>query len=973
MSCPAAWTKRSSGALRTQEAFQALNPGSTVPEVRKDTTRKCSRRPALASAGGGGGHRRPPGKAVETVPARFRTPSGGLPRRAVSGTETAPRIHVSVGRGEGRSDCAPPTGWPNGPAFPPRDAPTCAACRWRSETGRGVSTASHRGLRIRTKYFRPPGTAGVPPALSPQPLINYSHPFQEGTVLSDETFDVFFSYNSKDRDLVRQVRDALKKRGVRVWMDEEVLPYGRTWQPKVEATLQKVDAAAILLGPSGFGDWQTQEAQLCQTQGVKRGIPVIPVLLPGGMGPEDLPSLLAERTCCDLREGLAVDKLDRLAREIQGTAGAAFSTPSGIKIQAPRLHNLPFSTLGDLLKGRDEEIARLQASLQSSGNPTAITQAQTIHGLGGIGKTRLAVEYAWRSGDRYDLALFVVADSPEALRLGLASLARPGLLALPEYEASAEAKALEAVLRWLQDHDRWLLILDNVDSKEAVQEVAKILPLLSRGHVLITSRVREWPPGIKRQPLETLTPDEAQRFLIDRTQEDRSPTDDDPAQALALAEELGGLPLALEQAGAYIAHHQMTLAGYLESWRAERDKVLVWHDATIMQYPASVAATWQKTFERLSPTAAAILRLAAFLAPEPIAQEMFEKGEEFVREAVKMFCKETRRKAGKESIKDGIAELATYSMINRKGDMFTVHRMVQQVMRTRIPAERRKEWVERSLRVVNRFAPFEASDVRTWPVWDRLRPHAVEVVQLADILEIAHPTVRLMSQLAVLLHAKSLYTEAESLVRRALDIDESAVNLNNLAQVLAATNRLAEAEPLMRRALDIDEQAFGNQHPNVARDLNNLATLLQDTNRLAEAEPLMRRALDINEQAFGNQHPNVAIDVNNLATLLQDTNRLAEAEPLMRRALDIDEQAFGNQHPNVARDLNNLALLLKATNRLAEAEPLMKRAVEIWEASLGDDHPTTQLGQRNLALLLAEIKEQSDPGSGPFEETGPDD
>ncbi len=135
---------------------------------------------------------------------------------------------------------------------------------------------------------------------------------------------------------------------------------------------------------------------------------------------------------------------------------------------------------------------------------TAITQAQTIHGLGGIGKTRLAVEYAWRSGDRYDTALFVVADSPKALRSGLASLARPDLFNLPEYNAGAEDQTHAAVLRWLRDQDRWLLILDNVDTKEAEIAVLEILPSLSQGRVLITSRIRDWPPTVRRQPLDTL-------------------------------------------------------------------------------------------------------------------------------------------------------------------------------------------------------------------------------------------------------------------------------------------------------------------------------------------------------------------------------------------------------------------------------------------------------------------------------------
>ena len=143
---------------------------------------------------------------------------------------------------------------------------------------------------------------GRHPGLSrPQLLINWGDFPEPGGFSLSDTFDVFLSYNSKDREAVRQIREALKTRGVRVWMDEEALPLGHTWQPHVTAALQKVRSAAILLGPAGFGDWQTEEAQLCLTQGVKRRIPVIPVLLAGGPSPEALPEFLRERTCLDLR------------------------------------------------------------------------------------------------------------------------------------------------------------------------------------------------------------------------------------------------------------------------------------------------------------------------------------------------------------------------------------------------------------------------------------------------------------------------------------------------------------------------------------------------------------------------------------------------------------------------------------------------------------------------------------------------
>ena len=267
----------------------------------------------------------------------------------------------------------------------------------------------------------------------------------------------------------------------------------------------------------------------------------------------------------------------------------------------------------------------------------------------------------------------------------------------------------------------------------------KVLPSLSAGRVLITSRLREWPPSVQRQPLETLSLDEAQRFLLERTAATVLPSEDDSAQALRLAEELGGLPLALEQAAAYIVHHQMSLSEYLEDWQHEREQVLNWYDGSVTQYPASVAVTWQKTFQQLSPTAASILRLTAYLAPDPIPSEMFEKEKSIVEEAIGLWCEETGAQPGNQSVKAAIAELAAYSMVTRKGPSLTVHRMVQDVLRSKIPEERRRDWIERSLRLVNDFSPIDPNDVRTWPNWDLLRPHATRLFNTRTILRLLIP------------------------------------------------------------------------------------------------------------------------------------------------------------------------------------------------------------------------------------------
>jgi tetratricopeptide (TPR) repeat protein len=550
----------------------------------------------------------------------------------------------------------------------------------------------------------------------------------------------------------------------------------------------------------------------------------------------------------------------------------------------------------------------------------------------------------------------------------LAALARADLLNLEERRS--EDETVHAVLGWLKANPGWLLILDNVDSPEAESEVLALLPGLAGGRVLITSRLRSWPHWVNTQPLDTIPLEEARDFLLKRTDGRRRAAPDDADRARDLAEKLDGLPLALEQAGAYIVHTRLSLTKYLEVWEEERQRVLEWHDKAVMGYPASVAITWKASFDRLRPTAATLLRLCAFLAPDPIPEEMFESRKEYVEGACELLRSETGHVNGVGSIHEALAELESYSLISRQEGTFTVHRVVQEVLQSRVSPERLRDWIEATLKIVNGYAPFDADDVRTWPVWNVLRSHAARVILLADEVGLTNPTSRLMNQLGQYLDERGLYTEAEPLMRRALDIEEVsfgsqhpnvAIYLNNLAALLKATDRLSEAEPLMRRALDIDEASFGSQHPDMARDLNNLAQLLQATDRLSEAEPLMRRALDIDEASFGSDHPEVATDLNNLAGLLQATNRLSEAEPLVRRALDIDEASFDSDHPNVARDLNNLAQLLKAANCLSEAEPLMRQAVAILERSLGPDHPKTRITQRNLAALLAEIASQNAP------------
>ena len=639
---------------------------------------------------------------------------------------------------------------------------------------------------------------------------------------------------------------------------------------------------------------------------------------------------------------------------------------------------LPWSSLGKLFAGRAPQLRALAKAFGAPPTRAAPVVARVIHGIGGVGKTRLAIEYAWRRESEYTAIFFVSGSDPGVLAAHIAALAAPDILKLPESQASEHAVQHAAVLRWLNDHPGWLLIVDELDTPEAAQAAAALLPQLAGGHVLLTSRLAHWSAELSVRELPTLTPAAARNFLLQRTADRRRKRPDDAASAGALAHELGQLALALEQAGAYIATNRQSLAAYLADWRqddAQRRAALAWYDARLMHYPKSVAQTWQTSFDRLSDGARVLLRGLAWLAPEAIPESLLDTLAAAAADDEAAAALARARRAA-------LSELEGYSLVHREDDgaddrvSFSLHRLVQTVSRDQQYDEAQRAADDKippalhaALAWLDDAFVGVMQDVRDWPRLDPLAPHAQAVAAYADAAAIAAPTARLFSDTAMLLHAKARYGEAEPLLRRALAIGEASLGsehpnlatyLNNLAQLLQATNRVSEAEPLMRRALAIDEASLGSEHPNVAIDLNNLAQLLQETNRVSEAEPLMRRALAIDEASLGSEHPGVAIDLNNLAALLHETNRMSDAEPLMRRALAIDEASLGREHPTIAIRLNNLAQLLQATNRQSEAEPLLRRALRIFFVSLGDDHPHTQIVRHNAIALLHALGRSDD-------------
>jgi hypothetical protein len=216
---------------------------------------------------------------------------------------------------------------------------------------------------------------------------------------------------------------------------------------------------------------------------------------------------------------------------------------------------LPYPSIGDLFKGRDEFLRTLNESLKRGRHAAIISHA--LYGLGGIGKTRAAVEYAWAHQNEYSALLFVVAETSEILRRNLAALASK---LMPKLDTTDDAERLKAVVDWLRATPGWYLILDNVDTKAALAEVEGLLSGLAGGHVIITSLLKDYSGNFRPLELGVLAIDDAVAFLQARTEGRRRNATDDDAKAREVARELDGLALALEQAAAFIAKRERPLA-----------------------------------------------------------------------------------------------------------------------------------------------------------------------------------------------------------------------------------------------------------------------------------------------------------------------------------------------------------------------------------------------------------------------------
>ncbi|GHO90358.1 tetratricopeptide repeat protein [Reticulibacter mediterranei] len=624
----------------------------------------------------------------------------------------------------------------------------------------------------------------------------------------------------------------------------------------------------------------------------------------------------------------------------------------------PYRRNPHFTGREELLDKLIQQLALAPSEPVTATRQAVLSQPQAIQGLGGIGKTQIALEYAYRSRQqgRYTHTFWINAANEEAIITGFQTVAAqlPGFAVKDEQK---QDKLIAAILRWLEQCPHpWLLIVDNADDLSLIQHR---LPTQGRGSILLTTRAHAVAALASAVEVDQMGLMEGTHFLLHRSQRLQA-SEEERNEASNIVIALDGFPLALDQAGAYLEETECSFGDYLRLYEQHRARLLARRGRQTTSYPDSVATTWDLSFQRVEqahPAAAELLELCASLAPDHIPEELLTEAAAqwppVLQEAV----------ADRFTFNELIEALLAFSLVKRLAPerLLSVHRLVQAVQLDRMKVQVQRAWAQRVVHALHTLFPVDPKgEVTTWPLCLRY----LEQVQACNNLIQQHSlqipeAAELLNRAGVYLREHASYSLAEQLFRQALAIAQSfgpehllvAVSLNNLGLLYWEQGQYEQAEPSLQQALHIWEKILGPHHPEIALPLNNLGLLYSKQGQYEQAESLLQRALHIRELTLSLEHPLVATSLNNLAILFWQQGKYERVEPLLQRALHIWEQAFGAEQPQVAACLNNLGNLYCKQGQYEQAEPLLQRALHIWEQTLGVEHPQVALPLNNLGNI----------------------
>ncbi|WP_251801543.1 FxSxx-COOH system tetratricopeptide repeat protein [Paractinoplanes hotanensis] len=768
-----------------------------------------------------------------------------------------------------------------------------------------------------------------------------------GQASAGDRVDVFISYAGPDRPWAEWAAQQLERRGMSVELAAWDWGAGDNFVVRMNDALRRADQVLAMYSPAYFGDerFTTEEwtAVLAEPRDQRDRRRLVPVRVAQVTPPPILQALvfrdLFGLTEQQARQALleAVTGPARPAGEVPFPAGpgSVSQASGGVRVPGslPAVWNV--RRRNPAFTGRGRELAGLRGRLCSG--ERALVQA--LQGIGGVGKTELAVEYAHLFGNEYDLVWWIDAERPELIGEQLAALASAAGWATGSTAAPVLA---DAVLSRLRREPGWLLVYDNA---ETVSAVADLIPD-GTGHVVITSRSRQG-SGVAAAPVEV--------DVLDRSASSRLVREIVPtlpvADADRLAAAVGHLPLALNQAAGLLAETRMTADEYLGELSANPVGLL--GEGPTGRYPQSLAAVVTASMRHLTErdeAAGQLMRLVAVLAPEPVPLSWLTgPGAQTLPEPLATIAASTvarRRMLGR---------VAAFGLARIDTDTMQVHRLTQAVIAPTSTPE-----IGHVDRLLAAAAPDDQGDPALWTRWAILLPHLL--VRATTTTNHALRSIAGNGLFYLLLRgeyrtARALAQDWHQQWRQAVGPDDPAV-LMAAAQLANSHLQLGEYEPARRLHEDTlarRRRVFGDDHRDTLSSASNLAATLSAMGEHERACRLDEETLAGRRRVLGDDHPDTLISASNLAIELSELGEYERARRLEEDTFARRRQVLGDDHPDTLRSASNLANRLSELGEYERGRHLDEDTLARRRRVLGEDHPDTLTSASNLAIRPARL------------------